>query len=164
MQGTILQVNTSKGGLPKYPVSEGLAGFLGIEGDEHRNTRVHGGPDKAILLVSSEDIDELKARGYPLFYGALGENLTTGGLDFRKVRLGDKYRAGGALLEISVPRMPCFNLDVYGEAIKQEIWDKRVKERDHTTPRWGRAGFYARVLEPGPIGTGDIIALVATLA
>ena len=104
-------------------------------------------------------VDELTARGYPLFYGALGENLTTRGLNVRDLRIGDRIRAGGALLEITQPRGPCDALDVYGPSSGREIYDRRVKARDHTSPRWGMSGFYAAVLEPGPVGPGDIIGL-----
>jgi MOSC domain-containing protein YiiM len=164
MEGTIIQVNVSLGGVPKAPVSEGFITPLGIEGDRHAHPEIHGGPRKAILLIASEVIDDLTARGYPVFYGALGENLTTRGIDVHNLRIGDRLRAGGALLEITQPRGPCATLDVYGEPIKSEIYDARVKARDFTSPKWGMSGFYASVVEPGPVRPGDIIALVASLA
>jgi MOSC domain-containing protein YiiM len=162
--GTIVQVNTSLGGLPKRAVSEGFVAPMGIEGDRHAHPGIHGGERKAILIIASEAIDRLAARGYPVFYGALGENLTTRGLTIRDIRIGDQVRAGGALLEITQPRGPCVQLDIYGEAIKREIYDQLVKERDPASPRWGMSGFYASVVSPGPVGPGDIIAVVATLA
>ena len=119
---------------------------------------------KAVLIIASEVVEELKARGYPLSFGALGENLTTRGLGRSDLRIGDIIRAGGALLEITKPRGPCSQLDVYGESLKYEIWDQQVKAGDHTSPRWGMSGFYAKVLEPGPVRPGDIIAVVAKLA
>ena len=102
-------------------------------------------------------MDDLKARGYPVFYGALGENLTTRGLDRRHLRIGDQLRAGGALLEITKVRGPCASLDIYGESLKQEIYDEQVKAGDPTSPRWGMSGFYARVLQPGAVRPDDII-------
>ena len=164
MEGTIVQVNLSLGGLPKRAVRLGFVNVLGIEGDRHAHPEIHGGERKAILLIASEVVDELTARGYPLFYGALGENLTTRGIDVRDIRIGDQVRAGGAMLEITQPRGPCTQLDVYGESLKYEIYDPRVKARDHTSARWGMSGFYARVIAPGPVGPGDIIAVVAKLA
>jgi len=164
MQGTIVQVNISPGGLPKTSIPGGFITLEGLEGDRHRNLRYHGGPDKAILLISSENVDGLIARGYPLFYGALGENLTTRGIDFRDLRVGDRLRAGGALLEIKLPRIPCANLDPYGQTLRSDIYDQRVFAKDHTSPYWGMSGFYCSVVEPGPVGTGDIIAVVAQLA
>jgi MOSC domain-containing protein YiiM len=164
MQGVIVQVSISLGGLPKHAVSGGLITPLGIEGDFHAHTAIHGGPRKAILIVASEVIDDLIARGYPLFPGALGENLTTRGIAIRDIRIGDRLRAGGATLEITEPRGPCTGLDIYGESLKEEISDQRVRALDHTSPRWGMSGFYASVVEPGRVRPDDIIAVVAKLA
>jgi MOSC domain-containing protein YiiM len=162
--GTILQVSISHGGLPKRAIDEGLITPLGIEGDFHAHPEVHGGPRQAILIIASEAIDDLTAHGYPLFYGALGENLTTRGLPIRDIRIGDQIRAGGALLEITKPRGPCSALDVYGDTLKLDIYDRQVKQRDHTSPRWGMSGFYASVLETGLVRAGDEISVVAKLA
>jgi len=164
MEGTIVQVNISPGGLPKREIAEGLITPLGLEGDRHAHPQIHGGPRKAILLIAAEVVDDLSDRGFPLFYGAMGENLTTRGIDVRDLRIGDRLRAGGATLEITQPRGPCTALDIYGTSLKGEIYDKQVKALDHTSPHWGMSGFYASVVQPGPVGPGDIIALVATLA
>src|SRR5215831_5044983 len=104
MQGTIVQVNVSLGGLPKRRIPEGMITPLGIEGDAHGHPLIHGGPNKAILIIAAEVIEEFKARGYPLYFGALGENLTTRGISVRDLRLGDRVRAGGAILELTQPR------------------------------------------------------------
>jgi MOSC domain-containing protein YiiM len=164
MAGTILQVNISRGGLPKRAIDEGFVAALGIEGDMHDHPRFHGGPRKAILIIASETVEELQRRGYPVFYGALGENLTTRGLAIRDLRIGDQVRAGGSMLEITAPRVPCLQLDVYGPAIKQEIYDQKVKALDASSVRWGMSGFYASVLAPGPVGPGDPIEVLATMA
>jgi len=164
VQGSILQINISPGGLPKRPIPEGRILPLGLEGDAHAHPDIHGGPRKAILIVASEVVDEMKARGYPLFYGALGENLTTRGLDMRDLRIGDQLRAGGALLEITQTRGPCSALDIYGESLKHEIYDPQVQAGDYRSPRWGMSGFRASVVHPGPVRPGDIIAVVAKLA
>ena len=164
MQGTIVQVNTSLGGLPKRAIAGGLITPLGIEGDLHAHPSIHGGLRKAILLIASEVVEELTARGYPLFYGAMGENLTTRGIRMRDLRIGDQIRAGGALLEITQPRGPCTALDVYGESLKGEIYDIRVKALDPDSPHWGMSGFYAQVLTPGPVRRNDIVEVVASLA
>ena len=164
LQGTIVQVNISFGGLPKRSIPEGLITPLGLEGDRQAHTAIHGGPDKAILLIASEVVDEFVSRGYPVFYGALGENLTTRGISIRDLRIGDQLRAGAALLEIADRRGPCTALHVYGESLKTEIYDAQVKARDPSSPRWGLSGFYARVLRGGIVRPNDPIALVASLA
>ncbi len=164
MTGTIVQVNTSPGGLPKRAIESGFVAPLGIEGDLHAHPEIHGGPRKAILIIASEVVDELQRRGYPVFYGALGENLTTRGLDIRGLRVGDRIRAGGATLELTVPRGPCLQLDIYGPSIKQELYDPKVKALDPSSPRWGMSGFYATVIAPGPVGPGDPIEVLARMA
>jgi len=164
LQGTIVQVNTSLGGLPKRAVPGGFITPLGIEGDLHAHPSIHGGPRKAILIIASEIIEELTARGYPLFYGAMGENLTTRGLPIRDLRIGDQLRAGGALLEITQPRGPCTALDVYGESLKADVYDPRVKALDFMSPHWGMSGLYTRVLTPGPVQAGDSIEVTASIA
>ena len=164
MEGAIVQVSISLGGLPKRAISGGLITPLGIEGDFHAHPAIHGGPRKAILMIASEVIEDFIARGYPLFHGALGENLTTRGIAIRDIRIGDRLRAGGATIEITEPRGPCTALDVYGESLKEEISDDRVRALDHTSPRWGMSGFYASVVAPGPVRPNDIISVVAKLA
>ena len=164
MTGTILQINLSLGGVPKRPVGEAFLGPLGFDGDGHAHPRFHGGPEKAVLVIDADAVDELAARGFPVYYGALGENLTVRGLDRRQWRAGQIYRAGGAILEFTRIRVPCATLDMYGPAIRDEIYDRQVKAGDPTSPRWAMSGFYARVLAPGFVRTDDIIMLTATPA
>lgn len=164
MNGTIIQVSVSPGGLPKLPVSGGLVSTLGLEGDGHAHPEIHGGPRKAILIASAEVVDELIRRGYPLFYGALGENLTTRGIALRDLRVGDRLRAGDAVLEITQPRGPCKALHKYGESLPREIYDSQVKAGDFTSPRWAMSGLYACVISPGVVSTNDTIMVEASLA
>lgn len=131
-----------------------------IRGDAWAHPQFHGGPNQALLLITSEGIAELVAQGFPLYYGALGENLTTAGLDRRQMRVGQRYRAGEVMLELTKVRSPCSTLDVYGPGIKQAIYDEQVKAGDPASPRWGLSGFYAKVVRPGVIRPHDIITLV----
>ena len=164
MAGSIVQINVSAGGIPKRPIASGMITRSGLAGDACAHPEIHGGPRQAVLIVAAEAIDELRERGYPVFYGALGENLTTRGLDRRQLRIGQQLRAGAAMLEITKVRAPCSALDVYTPAIKREIYDQQVKAGDASSPRWGMSGFYARVIEPGPVHPADRIAVVADLA
>lgn len=132
----------------------------GILGDSWAHPQIHGGSNQALLLIASEGIEELIAQGYPLHAGALGENLTLAGLNRREMRIGQRYRAGETLLELTKIRAPCATLDVYGPSIKQAVYDAQVKAGDVSSPRWGLSGFYARVLHAGVIRPRDIIQLV----
>ena len=160
MTGSIVQINISPGGIPKRAIAEAEVTPEGILGDSWAHPQIHGGPRQAVLLITSEGIDELIAQGYPLFAGALGENLTTVGLDRRQMRIGQRYRTGEVMLEITKMRSPCATLDVYGPSIKQAVYDAQVKAGDHSSSRWGLGGFYARVLRSGFIRQRDIIVLV----
>lgn len=153
MQGVVLQVNVSQGGIPKRPVSEGCVSVRGLDGDSWAHPRYHGGPKQALLLISAEDIEALKSLGYALYPGALGENLTVRGIPFRDVRLGDRFRCGGIVLEITKLRKPCRTLDAIGRGIQKQLYDTTPG-----APLWGRGGFYARVIAEGVIRPGDIIA------
>jgi MOSC domain-containing protein YiiM len=160
LQGSIVQISVSPGGVPKRAIPEAEVTPQGIRGDLWAHPQIHGGPNQALLLITSEGLDELIAQGYPVFAGALGENLTTAGLDRRQMRIGQRYRTGGVMLEITKMRSPCTTLDVYGPSIKQAVYDAQVHASDASSPRWGLAGFYARVLRSGFIHPKDIIELV----
>ena len=80
-------------------------------------------------------------------YGQFGENLTVEGLLEETVHIGDVFRVGEALVEVSQPRVPCFKLGIkWGNAriVKPFLASERV-------------GFYVRVLEEGEVGAGDAI-------
>ncbi len=169
MFGKILQVNISNGGLPKRPILLGKADRSGLEGDRFDHPNIHGGPDQALLLLADETVHELTGLGYPVYPGALGENLTTTGLDPRDWRSGQQYRVGSARIELTKPRAPCRTLDRFGHGntgspIQNIIFDSQVKLGLPATDCWGKSGFYARVVEPGEIAPGDRIILESELA
>jgi MOSC domain-containing protein YiiM len=153
---TVLQINVSRGGVPKLPVPEGDLQPLGLTGDGHAHPQFHGGPRQAVLVVAAEAIDELKARGFPVFPGALGENLTTRGLDHRQWRVGQRWRIGAeAVIELTKVRVPCKSILVYGAGIHAAVYDEKVKAGDPSSPKWCVGGIYAAVTTPGAIRAGD---------
>ncbi len=166
MPGILTQINRSNGGLPKLAVAGPvMVRADGVEGDRHRNLTVHGGPDKAVLMIDSRLIDSLAGRGFPVYYGALGENLTVSGLDPHLWRAGQRYRIGAdAIIELTDLRTPCTNLDVYGPPIKAEIYDARCHAGDITAPHWAHGGFYARVIHAGLIFPGAPVILESDVA
>jgi MOSC domain-containing protein YiiM len=164
MTGQILQINVSSGGLPKRPVAQGRLTVTGFEGDAWAHPQIHGGAMQTVLLIASEAIELLRAKGYPVYPGALGENLTTAGLDHAQWRSGQQYRVGEAIIELTKVRAPCNTLNVYGPEIKDEIYDTQVKAKEPDSPRWALSGFYARVIRAGLVFPGNIISLVSELA
>jgi MOSC domain-containing protein YiiM len=148
MTGTVLQINVSRGGLPKRAIAEGELTRGGFAGDSWAHPNIHGGPKQAVLLIANELIERLRGKGYPVYPGALGENLTTSGMDPDLWRAGQLYRVGEAEIELTKLREPCNQLNVYGPPIKKEI-------------PGALAGYYARVVRPGRVFPGNPIVLVA---
>lgn len=139
----------------KLPVADLVAvGPMGLAGDEQADRTVHGGIDKAIHHYPADHYDWW--RGYlddaPLLDapGAFGENISTSGLDEQNVFLGDRFRLGTALVEVSQARQPCWKLDHRFGA--KGVMAQVVKTR--------RTGWYYRVLEPGQVRAGDALELV----
>ena len=160
MAAAVEHIHTSLGGLPKFPVAEAVVHRLGIEGDAVAHPKFHGGPLQALLLITAEGIEELAAMGYPVFPGAMGENITTRGLDRRQMRTGQRYRIGPIIVELTKIRVPCAALDVYGPSIKKAVYDARMKAGNPDTPVWGLSGFYASVSEGGLIREQDMIRVI----
>jgi MOSC domain-containing protein YiiM len=161
MRGVLFSLNVSTGGLPKRAVVEAELTPLGLVGDSCAHPQVHGGPDQALLIATREGIEELVSLGYPLFPGALGENITTDGIDRRQLRIGQRFRLGPeAIIEITKPRGPCSALDPYGPGLRKAIYDAEVKRASTQSPRWGLSGLYARVLRAGILRAGDPVWLM----
>lgn len=160
MTGSILQVSVSRGGVPKHAIPVGTLAPLGILGDGHAHPEIHGGADRAVLLITAEGIEELAALGFPLIYGSLGENLTTLGIGRREWRIGQRWRIGAdAVIEITKRRAPCQALNVYGPRIQAAIYDALARDGDPSSPKWGLSGFYASVVAPGLLRPGDAMVL-----
>ena len=157
---SILQINISKGGVPKLPLPEVIVTPLGIQGDAHAHPEVHGGPRQALLWITAEGIDELVKLGYPLYPGALGENVTTQGFDRRTWRIGQRYRLGSVVIELTKMREPCNTLTRYGVGIQAAVCDAQVKAKNPASPKWGLAGIYAAVVQPGTLRVGDPVTLL----
>lgn len=135
--------------------------WLGLEGDDQAERRLHGGNDKAVYAypiehygfwsqqrsANRQDMTNIS----PLAYGALGENLTTEGLLETDLWIGDRLAIGSVILEVSEPRHPCFKFNVkmgFAQASKAMI---------HS----GFSGCYLRVIQPGVLAAGDAIAVIA---
>jgi MOSC domain-containing protein YiiM len=158
--GTVLQVSISAGGVPNYAVDSARVTLKGLEGDGWRHPQFHGIRRRAILLITAEGIDEIKAMGFPAYPGALGENFTTVGLDRRALRIGQRFRCGTAAIQLTELRLPCGTLSVYGRRIQAAIYDARAMKGDPESEVWGLSGMYASVIEAGVVEPGDPILLL----
>jgi MOSC domain-containing protein YiiM len=162
MTGTVIQVSISAGGVPNHAVDSGYVAPSGIAGDGWKHPQIHGIPKRAILLITAEGLDEIMAMGFPVYNGALGENLTTRGLDRRALRIGQRFRSGGATIQLTELRLPCQTLNRYGKGIQAAIYDARAMQGDPSSEVWGLSGFYASVIDPGILRPSDSIALIAS--
>jgi MOSC domain-containing protein YiiM len=156
-----VQVSISAGGVPNHAIDCGDVTVSGVAGDGWRHPQFHGTRKRAILLITAEGVDEIQAMGFPVYPGALGENLTTRGLDRRTLRIGQRFRCGAATIQLTELRFPCGTLSVYGNRIQAAIYDARAMQSDPSSDVWGLSGFYASVVEPGVVRTSDPITLLA---
>jgi len=126
---------------------------LGLEGDQVADTRVHGGPEQSVLAYpachyghwrSELGIEDMGPGGF-------GENLCVTELDETRVCIGDQYQVGGAVLQVSLPRLPCASIN--------RRW--RIPHLAQKVGRLSRTGWYFRVLSEGEVSAGDRLQRLA---
>jgi MOSC domain-containing protein YiiM len=139
-------------GIFKEPVSgRVLLRRLNLDGDRQADLSVHGGIDKAVYAYPAEHYEHWnRVLGRDLPFGQFGENFTVTGMLEADTSIGDVYRVGTAVVQVTQPRTPCFKLGI------------RMGDRRFLKPflASGRTGFYLRVVEEGEVGAGDVIELV----
>ena len=125
-----------------------------LDGDGQADLENHGGVDRAAYAYSIENYDHWRRElGWHSFaFGQFGENFTVEGMMEDEVHIGDVFRVGDALAEVSQPRPPCFKL---GIKMDMPAFPK-------TFLASGRVGFYLRILEEGEVGAGDAFERVET--
>lgn len=143
-----------KTGIFKQPLQgRVMVRTLNIDGDGQGDARVHGGIYKAVYAYPVEHYDHWKHElgRDDLTYGKFGENLTVEGMREDSVHIGDVFRVGKALVQVTQPRVPCFKLGIKMDMLefpKQFLASRKV-------------GFYLRVLEEGEIEAGDSIEKIS---
>ncbi|MER9455531.1 MOSC and FAD-binding oxidoreductase domain-containing protein [Mesorhizobium sp. M0478] len=125
---------------------------LNVDGDRQGDLAGHGGEQRAVLVYQSESYHywqrELGRENFS--YGQFGENFTVDGLSDDEVCIGDRYRIGSALFEVTQPRVTCYRV---GIRMNEPRMAALLVAR-------GRPGFYLRVLEEGQVEAGDEIVQV----
>ena len=126
---------------------------LGLYGDEQADKRHHGGPDQALYAYAREDLDWWTERlGRELLNGAFGENVTTAGIDISAALIGETWRIGDVVVQVTAPRIPCVTFRSW---MGEPGWVKRFAAA-------GRPGAYLRVLAAGRVQAGAELTVVAT--
>jgi ferredoxin-NADP reductase/MOSC domain-containing protein YiiM len=126
---------------------------LNVDGDAQADLVGHGGEHRAVYVydLSAYRHWERELGRDDFVHGQFGENFTVEGLPDGEVCVGDRYRIGGALLEVTQPRVTCFKVGI-------RMGEPRMPALLYSH---GRPGFYLRVLEEGEVGAGDAIERVA---
>jgi ferredoxin-NADP reductase/MOSC domain-containing protein YiiM/ferredoxin len=141
-------------GIWKRPVAaKVMAHRLNLDGDGQGDLMGHGGEHRAVMVYQLDSYRYWEAylQRHDFELGQFGENLTVDGLPDSEVCIGDRYRIGGALFEVTQPRVTCYRLGIRmnNPAMPALLVSHR------------RPGFYLRVIEEGEIGAGDAIVKVA---
>lgn len=144
---------TVRTGIWKDPVQgRRRVGRLNVEGDGQGDPYGHGGKQRAVFVYQMESYRhwerELRRSGFA--FGQFGENFTVEGLPDDEVCIGDRYRVGTALFEVTQPRVTCYRVGI-------RLEEPRMPALLTSS---GRPGFYFRVLEEGEVGAGDPIRLI----
>jgi ferredoxin-NADP reductase/MOSC domain-containing protein YiiM len=129
------------------------AGRLSLAGDSQADLNGHGGEQRAIMVYQTESYSfwANELRRDDLGWGHFGENLTIDGLADSSVCIGDRFRIGGAVVEVTQPRVTCYKVGIRLNCTAMPAL--LVKHK--------RPGFYLRVLKEGEIGAGDLIEIIA---
>lgn len=138
-------------GIDKRPVATPvmLAGDA-VEGDVVADRKNHGGYDQAVYAYSREDADWWeKELGISLSNGRFGENLTTQGIDLSEAVIGERWKIGTAVIEVSQPRTPC--------RVFAGFWDRPNLIKEFTDA--GRSGSYFRIIQEGQVRQADEIVV-----
>jgi MOSC domain-containing protein YiiM len=139
-------------GIWKEPITGRVAvRGVNIDGDDQADREVHGGPHRAVYAYAAEDTEWWEAElGRQLGPGIFGENLTLRGIDVTGARVGERWKIGTVVLEVTSPRVPCWKL---AKKMDDRFFIKRFAQAR-------RPGAYLRIVEEGELGAGDSVEIV----
>ena len=151
--GTLVQLNSSQGGVPKTAVDSAYIGWKGLEGDRQATRKHHGRPFQALSLWSAEVMETLRSEGHHVVPGSAGENITVSGISWNDVRPGTRMRIGEVLCDISSYAVPCKQL---AELFVDRDFNRIHHDRDLEN-KTASCRVYATVVERGNVSPGDPI-------
>jgi len=123
----------------------------GVVGDRIIDTNVHGGYDQAVYAYAIEDAKWWEKKiNEEIPAGRFGENLTTEGIDVNAALVGEQWKIGSVILEVSQPRIPC--------RVFAGFWKRATLIKDFTQA--GRPGAYLRIIQEGTAKAGDSIEVI----
>ncbi|MGV3463769.1 MAG: MOSC domain-containing protein [Heyndrickxia sp.] len=138
-------------GIDKKPIQKGWLSKNGFANDGVANTDFHGGEDRAVCFYGFEHYKEWENEFNRFFsLPSFGENLTVAGMDEKSVCIGDVFRIGDAIVQITQGRIPCATISQHNNV---DIFLNRIIETCKT-------GYFARVLEEGMIEKDSKIKLL----
>ena len=151
--GTLVQLDSSQGGVPKTAVDSAYIGWKGVEGDRQATRKHHGRPFQALSLWSAEVMEALRSEGHHVVPGSAGENITVSGISWNDVRPGTRMRIGEVLCDISSYAVPCKQL---AELFVDRDFNRIHHDRDLEN-KTASCRVYATVVERGNVSPGDPI-------
>jgi MOSC domain-containing protein YiiM len=165
VSGQVLSVNASRvrllrhdqqtvaTGILKQPVEGRLAvEGVSLQGDRQADLESHGGPTRALYAYANEDYRWWsESLGRPLSPGKFGENLTLEGIDVSGALIGERWRVGNTLLQVTSPRVPCAKLAM--------VMDDPAFVRRFAQAL--RPGAYLAIVEDGDVAAGDAVDVVS---
>ena len=147
LTGSVLGIfATEEGGVPKPSVDSIDVRLNGVYGERIRDTKHHGGPKRAVCILSNQTLESLQLDGHPITGGSTGENLLLD-VDENQIGPGVRLKFRQVELEITTPAPPC-------KTIQESFIDGDFKQLSHKLNPL-RTRWYAKVIQEGIISSGE---------
>ena len=153
MSGFVVGLHANpEGGVPKHPVPSLTVEVNGCVGDRQRNLRYHGGPSRAVCLMTTSVLSSLQAEGHPIGPGTTGENVLVDLPDSASLDVGVCLELGSVVLRITGDAPPC-------KTIRSSFEHGTFLALSHHKNA-GMTRWYAEVLAAGTIRVGDSVRVI----
>ena len=151
LTGSVLGIfATEEGGVPKPSVDSIDVRLNGVYGERIRDTKHHGGPKRAVCILSNQTLQFLQQDGHPISGGSTGENLLIA-IDEDSLGPGVQLKFNHVELEITTPAPPC-------KTIQESFMDGDFKQLSHKlNPQ--RTRWYAKVIQEGIIRIDEVVEI-----